>query len=140
MPRSLSSAFAAIIIVLSAVPGRAYGTPFPNESSTQGDSTLKRKVLEIPAGSPVEIKLKTKEKMRGRLGDVSDDGFQIKVANGSTIEDRKLTFQQVSSVKKTGGASTKKIVGYSALGVGITIAVAAVVLVVMVAVVVGAGM
>jgi hypothetical protein len=133
MSHSLSSVLAAVVILVSALPGRAHEIPSPNESSTQGESKLKKKLLEIPAGSPVEVKLKARGKIRGRLGDVSDDGFQVKVANGSTIEDRKLTFNQVSSVRKTGGVSTKKIVGYSALAVGITIGVAAAVFVVVIA-------
>lgn len=104
--------------------------PLRDQPSTKRELALKKKLLEIPAGSLVEVKLKTKEKLRGRLGDLSNDGFQMKVLNNSTIEDRRLTFDDVAAVRKSAGTSAKKIAGYSALAIGATIAVGAIVMIV----------
>lgn len=51
------------------------------------------------------------------MGDVSNEGFLVKVAEGSMIEARKLT-------------SAEKIAGYSALAIGAAKVAAAVVVVV----------
>lgn len=65
MFQRLASVLAAAIILVLAIPSLAGSVPSADEPSTQGGSTLMKRVLEIPAGSPVEVKVSTKEKVRG---------------------------------------------------------------------------
>ena len=139
MCRTLSFVLSPVLILFFAMLGSANQLPSANEPSTSAVSHLKKKVLEIPAGSPVVVKLRTKETIRGRLEDVSNDGVTVKVAEGPTIEDRKLPFDQVKSVRKAGGPSAKKIAGYSALAVGATVVVVTIAMVALIVVVTSAG-
>jgi hypothetical protein len=97
---------AAILLLQAApaaagrvVPGRAPG------GQASLTATLKQKVLEIPPQSMVQVKLKTKEKLRGRLGQVTDEGFVIKVAQGQKIEDRTVAFSDVKAIKAANAGS-----------------------------------
>ncbi len=74
--------------------------------------------MEIPPGTMVEACLRTKEKVRGRLGEVSDEGLVLKVAKSDKTEDRKVTFDELKSIKKFESKKVKvgKTAGYIGLG------------------------
>jgi translation initiation factor IF-1 len=97
------------------------------QASTSHKLTLREKVFEIPPQTMVEVKLKNKEKVRGRLGEVSNEGFVVRVATGQRIEDRKIAFDDVKSMKKFEGNKALKVVGYSALVTGVVIGTAIVI-------------
>jgi len=62
--------------------------------------TLQEKVLvDIPPGSRVQVRLKNKEKLRGLLGEVSNEGFVLQYARGNQIEKRIIGFDEVESIK-----------------------------------------
>jgi preprotein translocase subunit SecF len=130
MKRSQCLLLAVTIISLTA-SSNAYPSTSPGSAPAQSENmpkkSLKEKLVEIPPGSPVEVKLRTKEKFRGRLGDVSDEVFVVKVATGDKIEDRKVAFDDVKSVKKVEGTSAKKVAGYSVLAVGAAVGILVVV-------------
>ncbi len=86
----------------------------------QQGETLKEKVLAIPAGTLVEVKLITKEKLRGRIGELTNEGFSLQVAKGNTLETHQISFSQVKSVKTVEGTGSKvgKGVVYGLAGVG----------------------
>jgi hypothetical protein len=46
-------------------------------------ATIQEKVVEIPIGSVVEVRLKTKEKIRGQLGATTSEGFSVKSAKAA---------------------------------------------------------
>ena len=64
-------------------------------------------MLEIPAGSVVEVHLRTKEKFRGRLGEISDNMFVVKFAQRDRIEERKVAFEDIRSFKVIEGRSNR---------------------------------
>jgi hypothetical protein len=77
-------------------------------------------VVLIPLGSVVEVTLTSKQKLRGRIGSVSDAGFDFQyVQNDQTIS-RTLNYSEVRSVKVKGkGMSTAAKVTIGVLaGVG----------------------
>ncbi len=86
----------------------------------QDRQTLKEKVLAIPPGTIVEVKLTTKEKLRGRIGELTNEGFSLQVAKGNTIETQQISFDQVKSVKTVEGTGSKvgKGVIYGLAGAG----------------------
>jgi hypothetical protein len=86
--------------------------------------TLKEQVLEIPAGSVVEVRLKTKEKLRGRPGDISTDAFTVKLAKGDQIEERKIAFDELKSIKVVeGGSKAGRTALYILAGAGAVLVV-----------------
>lgn len=91
------------------------------QKTTRQKPTIAERVTQIPPGSPVKVRLLNKERLRGRLGDVSEQGFNVQVAKGSQIETRKLSFSEAKSIKQVGGKTHTVI--YILAGVGIAFAV-----------------
>jgi hypothetical protein len=91
--------------------------------------TLQDAVVKIDKGSAVEVRLKSKEKVRGRLGDVSSSGFTVQVTKSGAMASRDIAFDDVKSIKRTGkpgkGGYIAMAVGFAAVGAGIVVAVAA---------------
>jgi hypothetical protein len=86
-------ALLSVVLLPLVSSGRAH--PLSPQVQTEPKPTLKEQVLQIPANSLVEVRLRTKEKFRSNLGDISDEGFVVKVITG----DRKVAFDQVKSIK-----------------------------------------
>jgi hypothetical protein len=118
--RSVLSIMLVGILLLQAGPeARAQVLPerAPQEQAS-AKSSLKQRVLEIPPLSMVEIRLNNKERLRGRLGQVTDEGFVVKIAQKDKTEDRTLAFGDVKSIKteKT-GSHAGKVTAWIAIGV-----------------------
>lgn len=108
---------AVLLVWLLATPTHvARARPSPQEKQ----ATIQEKVVEIPVGSVVEVRLKTKEKIRGQLGATTSEGFSVKSAKGGTVEERKIAFGDVKSIKmvEKGMSTTAKITLGALAGVG----------------------
>jgi hypothetical protein len=120
MRQVLSAILVYLLVLLTilapAAEARASSAQTPNGAAQK--PTFKEQILEIPAGSVVQVKLKPKGELRGHLGNVTDEGFVVKVAHGNTIEEKKLTFDQVKSIRLNKGTATWV---YILAGVGITL-------------------
>lgn len=81
--------------------------------------TLQEKLLEIRPGSRVNVRLKNKERLRGQLGEVSNDGFVLKYAQGNEIKERKIGFDEVKSIKVREGGRAGRVVVYVLAGAGL---------------------
>jgi hypothetical protein len=90
--------------------------------------TVQETVVKIDKGSAVEVRLKSKEKVRGRLGDVSSSGFTVQVTKNGAVTSRDIAFDDVKSLKRTGKPGkvgyVAMAVGFAAVGAGIVVAVA----------------
>ena len=98
--------------VLSAAGGEP-GRPRPE--LTNKESTLRERVLKIPAGAIVVVRLRNKEKVKGRMGEVTNEAFTVQTATGNEIEKRTVSFDEVKSIK------TASTTGHK-VGLGLTIA------------------
>ncbi len=67
-------------------------------------SDLKRELLSIPAGKIVEVKLKPggKKKIQGRLGQITDESFEVQKVTSGQVSTETIAFADVESVKKRG--------------------------------------
>ena len=77
-------------------------------SETPPMRTVQQQVVEIPTGKLVEVHLNDKSKIRGRIGQVSADGFMLTAAKGNQVGEQKLAFTNVTSIKameKEGGVA-----------------------------------
>ena len=71
------------------------------------EQLLKAALVEIPTGAVIEVKLKDKQKVRGKLGQLSDADLQIQTLQSGKIETRSIALDQIKSVKAQGkGMST----------------------------------
>ena len=82
--------------------------------------TLQEKLLDIRPGSRVNVRLKNKERLRGQLGEVSNEGFVLKYAERNEIKERKIGFDEVKSIKVREGGRAGRVVVYVLAGVGVT--------------------
>ena len=76
-------------------------------------STPQQSILEIAIGKPVEVRLKTGDKLRGRLEAVRDTSFDLTVAAKDRLETRTVAYIDVKSLKE------RKPVGGGKIAVGI---------------------
>ena len=116
----LSVLLASILWVHSGLFARAeaaQAVPTSHASVSQ-KPTLKEQVIQIPAGAQVEVRLLNKERFRGRLGDISDEGFTVLIAQENRIETRQVAFGDVKSVKEI---RKQRTAAYVFLGVAMTL-------------------
>jgi hypothetical protein len=128
--RCAVAALLATILVLQtalAASGSSVSKATPVEQSTKA-AALKQKVLKIQLQSMVVVKLKSKEQLRGRLTQVTDENFTVKVLQGENFVDRQLAYSEVKSFKpeKSGGSSVKTVIIISVV-VGAVLTVIAIV-------------
>jgi hypothetical protein len=90
--------------VAPCAPGQQ---PAPTPTQALQQAPLKQALIEIPAGSVVEVRLQDKHKLRGRLGPLTDSGFELQTVRDGKIQTQTLSFDEVRSVKPQGtGKST----------------------------------
>jgi len=66
----------------------------------------------------VQVKLRSKQKISGRLGEVTNEGFVVQTAAGDKIENQKISFNDVKSIKVTeGGGKGARVASYIIVGV-----------------------
>ncbi len=91
------------------------------EQSPASASDIKRQSALIPAGKNIEVKLKQEgsKKITGKLGPVTDDGFELQTVKSGQVSSEKIVFADVESIRKRGMSRGKKIL----IGVDIFFAV-----------------
>ena len=99
----------------------------PGQAGTERKLTVKERILEVPPGTMIEVRLLNKQKLRGRLGDLTNEGFSLTTAQGEKIETQKVSFTDLKSFKKVEGATTGKAIGKGLLwglaGIGVLMVV-----------------
>lgn len=115
--RAWKSAIAALLGgVLSVQTALAAAGSASSKSAavepTAQEAKLRQKVLKIQPQSMVQVKLKSNEHLRGRLTEVTDANFTVKVLQGENFADRQLAYSEVASVRpeKSGGSTAKKVI------------------------------
>ena len=83
--------------------------------------SLKERITQIPSGSVVQVKLANKQNIRGRLGSITNDGFDLQYARSGKIVTETLMFDNVQSVRMVGQgwSIAKKIVVGTLIGAGV---------------------
>lgn len=81
----------------------------PHAVTAAPQDSARVQLRSIRAGSRLEAKLKNGDKLRGTLGSIYDDGFEIQVAKAGPV---RIAFADVQSVRlKTGMSAGAKIGG-----------------------------
>ena len=98
----------------------------PSQAIPPTSSDLKERLTLIPGNSVIEVKLANKRKIRGRLGALTDSGFELQHAGDGKIVTEVVAFDRAKSVKvvRRGlNVVTKVIIATLIIGaVGATIA------------------
>jgi len=108
--------------VLEARAGAsATGASSPQETTKK--ATVQERIMEIQPGTMIEVLLTNKHRLRGRLGEVTNEGFSLQTVQGNKVETQKIAFTEVKSLKKVEGETTGTKVGrgviYGLAGIGV---------------------
>jgi hypothetical protein len=85
-------------LVLLCQPG--WASQSSSEPSGAKHTSMKERFMLISAGSTIEFKLSNNQKIRGRLGAISDSGFELQHTRDNQVVSESLAFETVKSVKR----------------------------------------
>lgn len=85
-------------------------------TSASAAETAIEHLRNVPAGSAVEIRLRDKRKIRGRLGEVGGADFELLVAVRNSTEKTRFPLADVKSVRHIRKAGVGGAGGWIALG------------------------
>ena len=93
---------AAVVLVYLTGVTPALQLAFARAAATAPSArqSLKEKVASIPAGSKVEVRLRDQTKLSGRLGRLSETGFELQSGKGNKPEAHVIAYDQVKSIQK----------------------------------------
>ncbi len=83
--------------------------------------SVKEQVLTIARDAAVEVRLTDNSKRKGRLGEVSDAGFELQTERKGSITTEQVSFDRVKSVKQLHRDSTGRSIGRTVLITGIVV-------------------
>jgi hypothetical protein len=91
---------------------------------------LRAQVRTLPIGTPLEVKMKSGERVRGRLSSVDSDRFTLAVGRGPTPPTRVIPWAQAQSVKTRPRTATS-VVAWVAAGaiLAVVVVIVAVILI-----------
>jgi hypothetical protein len=125
MRKMICLVLATACLSMSAMEVSAYAARAlpPGQESTEGIAKLKQKLLEVPSGTMVEVKLLNKQKIRGRLEKIDDQGFSLTTSQQGKIVTQTVAFTEVGSVKKAEGGKAGHAVVWMLAGVGVLVVI-----------------
>lgn len=88
MLRNTLAVFLAFLLVL------------PLHGYQQKPPTIQEQITKIRKGRVVEIKLKDKKKVKGRLGEVSAEDFEVQVTQDQKVDNVRVRYADVNSVQE----------------------------------------
>ena len=94
-------------VLEARVGASATGASLPQETTKK--ATVQERIMEIPPGTMIEVRLMNKQKLRGRLGEVTNEGFSLQTAQGNKVETQKIAFTEVKSLKNVGETTGRKV-------------------------------
>jgi hypothetical protein len=93
---------------------------FPAQLTQQSRPTIQEQVNRIAAGSTVEVKTNTKQKLNGTLGAVTAEGFEVVTVNSGREARVKLAYSDVKDISPTSTpARHSHALRYILIGAGI---------------------
>src|SRR6516225_8605333 len=101
----------------------------PSQAIPPTSSDLKERLTLIPGNSVIEVKLANKRKIRGRLGALTDSGFELQHAGDGKIVTEVVPFDSVKSVNVVGKGLNFVVKVFIGIGIvaGVSLAVGAII-------------
>ncbi len=102
----------SVMLTLAILPRFAAASPDTSSVTTQ--------IAAMPQGVHIELRLKSKEKLRGIRGPVSDTGFTLVSAPAA---DRQIAFDDVATVKQYKSHTTRNVLIIVGVGIVATVGI-----------------
>jgi len=97
MQRLLFVFLLGAMVVQGQQPSQPSPAVTPAETARQ--QRVKEQAIVIPQGATVEVRLLDGKKLRGRLGQLTNDGLAIRSVFENKIEERTISFADIKSVR-----------------------------------------
>lgn len=108
--RRLLLAVAAMVTVQAATTAFSQEEMPPSPSTQQSTAPvddMKLRVLQIPQGAFVEVRLIRARLLQGQLGDVVDEGFMLRTISHNRLVNRQVGFEELQSVRPLDNPKTR---------------------------------
>lgn len=88
-----------------------------NNKQLAKEAKLKQRIVAWGTNKNVAVKLKSGEKLDGRIAEIKDDLFAVQFVAKDRVTSRELRYSDVDKISGKDGGKAGKIAGYTALGV-----------------------
>ena len=109
----LKQTLSILLCLLFVIPGTAQ----TNNKQLAKETKLKQQVIEWGTNKTVAVKLKSGEKLDGRIAEIKEDLFAVQFVDKDKITAREIRYSEVDKISGKDGGQAGKIAGYTALGV-----------------------
>ena len=109
----LKQTLSLLLCLLFVIPGYAQ----TNNKQLEKEAKLKQKIVEWGTNKNVAVKLKSGEKLDGRIAEIKEDLFAVQFVDKDKVTSREINYSDVDKISGKDGGKAGKIAGYTALGV-----------------------
>ena len=109
----LNQSLSFLLCVLFMLPSFAQ----TNNKQLGKEAKFKQKIVEWGTNKTVAVKLKSGEKLEGRIAEIKDDLFAVQFLDKDKVTSREIPYSNLDKISGKDGGKAGKIVGYTALGV-----------------------
>lgn len=109
----LQQMLSLFLCVLFIVPSLAQ----TNKQQLAKETKLKQKIVEWGTNKNVAVKLKSGNKLEGRIADIKDELFVVQFVDKDQVTSRDLRYSDVDKISAKDGGKAGKVAGYTVLGV-----------------------
>jgi hypothetical protein len=111
-----------LAVVCLSTSNPAFAGNALDQTPAERTASLKQQMVGIHTGTVIEVKLQQKgsQRITGRLGPVTDEGFEVQTVKSGKVSSEKVAFADVKSVKEKHGVS---LVTKTLIVTGIVVAV-----------------
>lgn len=123
MRETICCVLAAVLFVTTSIEARDSALLVVPMGPVAGEqqTAMKERLLAVPPGTMIEVRLHNKQKIRGRLGEISDEGFSLTTLEGQKVVKEKIAFTELKSFKKVEGGKAGHRVLWMLAGVGVLV-------------------
>ena len=112
-----SFAFSWLLLgALVATPVFARTTLAAQAKQQAQEAKHKKHVVEWGTNKRVAVKLKSGDKIEGRIAEIKDNAFTIQLVDKGQVTSREINYSDVDKISGKGDTSGGKIAGWIALG------------------------
>jgi hypothetical protein len=105
--------FRLLLCALLVMPSLAQTT----NNQLGKEAKFKQRIVEWGMNKNVAVKLKSGEKLDGRISEIKDELFAVQFMDKDKITSRELRYSEIDKISGKDGGKAGKVVGYTALGV-----------------------
>ena len=109
----LKQTLSLLLCLLFVMPGYAQS----NNKQLDKETKLKQKIVGWGTNKNVAVKLKSGEKLEGRIAEIKDDLLAMQFVDKDKVTSREIRYSDIDKISSKDGGKAGKIAGYTALGV-----------------------